>query len=186
MRGKCEITSFIFSHPFTSMFFIAVLTLWKGFSPAEMLLSIVMVCFLPLLPSFVWAIKRKKSVYLENRKERHPFLLISSLLLFTGNAIGSIFNYSLLYTVSLLYGINTLAIFFFNFKIKPSIHIAGISGPVTYLSFCIHPLFSFLYLFSLPVAYARLKLRAHSKKEVLAGFFISIFVTLLLIFANLV
>lgn len=182
----CELISLIFSHPTTSLFFIIFLSFLKNFSLEDIFLSLVIVSLLSISPAFFWAVKNKKSVFLENRKERHPFLLISSLILLAGSGIGKYFGYPLLYITSFLYGINTFAIFLFNFKIKPSVHIAGISGPVTYLTLSFGSVFSLFYLFSLPVGFARLKLKAHSLKEIIAGFFIASFTTWVLVFLKFV
>ncbi len=169
--------SLVFSHPFTASFFILAVYLLIKSSILDVLASIFGISIISVLPSTLWALKNGKSLFIENQKERTPFLFISSLILFAECFFGKIFSLPLLFTISFLYAANTFALFLINFRVKASVHVAGIAGPTTFLVFCFNPLFSLLYLFALPAAISRLKLKAHAKKELIFGFVIPFFVT---------
>lgn len=173
-----EIVSITSSHPFTSLAFIFFIFISKNFSLIEFGLSSIFISVISIIPTILWSIKRKKSIFLENRKERIPLLLLTSIIFLTGAIIGKVFDMEIFYIISMLYAVNTFALFIVNFKIKASIHISGITGPVTYLTLSIAPVFSLLYLFLFPVALARIKMKAHTTKEIIAGFLTSFLVTL--------
>ncbi len=176
--GIYRFISLALSHPFTALFFISIVYFLTKASTLDGITTVLGVSLVPILPSTVWALKKGKSFFMENRKERAPFLLVSSFILLAESVLGKIAGLPLLFTVSLLYGINTLAIFLVNFKMKASVHVAGIAGPVTFLAFCFTPKFAALYLLALPSALSRYKLRAHTEKELVAGFATAFFVTL--------
>ncbi len=176
-----EAISLVFSHPFTSFGFILLLFIFTKSSLLEFMISFIFVSIVSILPTIIWSIKQGKSIFLEDRKDRSLLLFITGIVFMIGTVIGKVIDMKVFFLVSLLYAANTFALFLVNLRIKASIHIAGITGPVTYLVFSVNPLFSILYVFLIPVAYSRIKLNAHVLKEIYAGFIISFLVTLAII-----
>lgn len=60
---------------------------------------------------------------------------------------------------------------------KISLHLAGIAGPVTALSFLLHPLWGLLYFLLLPLGWARIYLKKHTPSQAVLGSLLSAFLT---------
>jgi hypothetical protein len=67
------------------------------------------------------------------------------------------------------YFVNGLVLLAITFKWKISIHTSGITGPVTALVYVIGATMLPLFLALLPVAWARVELKAHTKMQVTVG-----------------
>lgn len=71
------------------------------------------------------------------------------------------------------YIVNGLVLLVITFKWKISIHTSGITSPVTALVYLLGTRMLPLFMLFLPVAWARLELKAHDKKQITAGAVIS-------------
>ncbi len=71
------------------------------------------------------------------------------------------------------YVVNGLVLLVITFKWKISIHTSGITSPVTALVYLLGTRMLPLFMLFLPVAWARLELKAHDKKQITAGAIIS-------------
>lgn len=60
---------------------------------------------------------------------------------------------------------------------KISLHLAGIAGPVTAISFLLHPLWGLLYSLLLPLGWARIYLKKHTPSQAVLGSLLSAFLT---------
>ncbi|HTW55690.1 MAG TPA: hypothetical protein VMG36_04495 [Thermoplasmata archaeon] len=69
----------------------------------------------------------------------------------------------------LAYGVNTLAFLVLSVRWKPSVHASGVTGPATWLALVFGPGALVFFALLVPVAWARLKLRAHTPTELVAG-----------------
>ena len=74
----------------------------------------------------------------------------------------------------LCYGVNTFIMMIINLKWKISIHASGITGPATFLFYSFGLIAIPFFLLVLPVGWARLRLRAHTPAQVLAGALLTI------------
>ena len=77
----------------------------------------------------------------------------------------------------LCYGVNTFIMMIINLKWKISIHASGITGPATFLFYSFGLIAIPFFLLVLPVGWARLRLRAHTPAQILAGALITIAIT---------
>ena len=82
--------------------------------------------------------------------------------------------------ISLAYLFVDIAIMVNNLFWKISIHAAGIAGPTTALVYVFGTKFIFLYIFTALVFYIRLKLKAHTLYQLMAGCAVAIGVTFLM------
>jgi sulfopyruvate decarboxylase TPP-binding subunit len=71
------------------------------------------------------------------------------------------------------YIVNGLVLLVITLKWKISIHTSGITSPVTALVYLLGTRMLPLFMLFLPVAWARLELKAHDKKQITAGAVIS-------------
>jgi len=64
---------------------------------------------------------------------------------------------------------------------KISMHLAGVSGPITALVFLVNPYFAFAYLLLLPIGWARYALKKHTLLQIIIGSLLSIGITYMII-----
>jgi hypothetical protein len=75
------------------------------------------------------------------------------------------------------YFVNAIVMLFISLYWKISIHAVGVTGPITALVFQLGARMLPFFLLMLPLAWARIELKAHNKKQVAAGAIISSFLT---------
>jgi hypothetical protein len=75
------------------------------------------------------------------------------------------------------YFVNAIVMLIITFYWKISIHAVGVTGPITALVFQLGAKMLPFFLLMLPVAWARIELKAHDKKQVAAGAILSSFLT---------
>ena len=75
------------------------------------------------------------------------------------------------------YFVNAIVMLLITLQWKISIHMVGVMGPITALIFELGTKIAPLMLLILPVAWARLELKAHNKKQVAAGAVLSSILT---------
>jgi membrane-associated phospholipid phosphatase len=116
--------------------------------------------------------------YATNRNERFiPFIvtigsyIVGTISLLAVNAPAAITALMACYIV------NGLVLLIITLKWKISIHASGITSPVTALVYLLGTKMLPLFLFFIPVAWARLELKAHTKFQLTAGAIISSILT---------
>nr|MDO8133446.1 hypothetical protein [Candidatus Njordarchaeum guaymaensis] len=82
-----------------------------------------------------------------------------------------------LMVLSLAYVGVTTSIALISFFWKISVHSSGIAGPVTALTYVFGWTAALMYLWLLPIGWARLKLKAHTLPQVLGGGVAATFIT---------
>jgi hypothetical protein len=75
------------------------------------------------------------------------------------------------------YFVNAIVMLVITLSWKISIHMVGVMGPLTALMFQLGTKIAPLMLLLLPVAWARLELKAHNKKQIAAGAVLSSLLT---------
>ncbi|MBU3896345.1 MAG: hypothetical protein KJ697_00200 [Nanoarchaeota archaeon] len=92
------------------------------------------------------------------------------------------FDSRVMFLISLAYIVVSSVSLLVNKFSKLSVHVAGVIGPITALVYVFGLGLIPLYVLVLPVAYARIKLKAHSLMEVLLGVIVGFSVTYLTYF----
>jgi len=136
-------------------------------------------CFLPL---GMVAVMLKKGVitdfYATNRLERFiPFLATITSYVMGTVALVIVEAPTPITALMACYLVNGLVLLVITFKWKISIHASGIASPVTALVYLLGTRMLPLFMLFLPVAWARLELKAHDKKQITAGALISTVLT---------
>ena len=132
-------------------------------------------CFLPMLSVFAFLkFGVISDFYASNKDERFfPFMttigsyLIGLVLLISVNSPGPVTALMASYIV------NGLVMVFITLKWKISIHASGIASPIMALIFFLGSSLIPLVVLVLPVAWARLELKAHSKWQLTMGVVVS-------------
>lgn len=144
-------------------------------------------CILPLLGVVLMLKKRIiKDFYATDRETRIKPFLWSIISYFLGFL--SLYYYKAPLVVTALmacYVVNGIVLLVITLKWKISIHASGITSPITALIYILgRSMLPFLLLL-LPVAWARLELKAHNKLQVTAGAIISSILTWIQMFLYL-
>ena len=143
----------------------------------SMMLGMLFLSILPILPVLYYARKGIVDIDVSDRRMR-PKLFGMAIL---GYSLGAISFYFLegtsLMVLSAAYVCVTSTVAIVSFFWKISVHTAGIAGPVTGLTYVFGWIAALLYLLLLPVAWARLKLKAHSFMQVFSGSIAAVLVT---------
>jgi len=132
-------------------------------------------CFLPL--GMVVAMMKKGLItdfYATNRRERFiPFLAtITSYVMGTVSLV-VVQAPAPITALMACYIVNGLVLLIITLRWKISIHASGVASPVTALVYLLGTRMLPLFMLFLPVAWARLELKAHDKKQITAGALLS-------------
>jgi membrane-associated phospholipid phosphatase len=136
-------------------------------------------CILPLI-LVVYMLKRGiiSDFYANDRNERFiPFM--ATILSYTMGTVALMAVRAPEQITALMacYIVNGVVLLLITMKWKISIHASGIASPVTALVYLLGTRLLPLFLLFLPVAWARIELKAHNKKQVTAGAVISTVLT---------
>jgi hypothetical protein len=136
-------------------------------------------CFLPLI-LVVYMLKRGiiSDFYANDRNERFiPFM--ATILSYTmgTDALMVVQAPEQITALMACYIVNGIVLLLITTKWKISIHASGIASPITALVYLLGTRLLPLFLLFLPVAWARVELKAHDKKQVTAGAVISTVLT---------
>ena len=157
-----------------------------AYSPLPACLAIliggVFLAILPVAPLTLNVLKGNIDVFVSDRKRRPKFYSYAILSYLAGALISHILRVKILTIIHLAYFFVTLSVMIINFKTKISAHASGIAGPVTYIVFFLGLSYAFLYLILIPVAWARIKLKAHTIQQIILGTIVAIIVTFLTCF----
>ncbi len=149
---------------------------------AQMLLIGVTTLFGAILPlSSTYYLVRKgiiPDIYASDRASRtEPFIwAMASYLL----GVTALLYFEAPFAVTALmacYFVNAIAMLLITMSWKISIHAVGVTGPITALVFQLGARMIPFFLLMLPVAWARMELKAHNAKQVIAGAVLSTILT---------
>lgn len=178
-----DLISYFLSPVSIAFYVILILTfsLTKTNNTSEHILllstAIFFLCMTPAIGVLIYTKKGVIDIWVSDRKTRTPFYIIAIIGYIVGLVIFYLINQHEFFVFTLAYLLVTIVLTLLNLKTKMSSHAAGLTGPLTailYL-FGIHalPLFLFLPL----LIWARLKLNAHSRAQLLGGSIIGVIVT---------
>ncbi|MHA1265769.1 MAG: hypothetical protein ACTSRS_11105 [Candidatus Helarchaeota archaeon] len=185
-----QVISFLSISPFQIVVYMAfAFTICETFLDRVILNTIsgIFYLVLPFLPLYYVTKKHKIENYSINREDRLPVLLFQVI-----GFIGASIFYYLYPTFT---GLNTTPLLIFtigytilNFlcipitslgKFKISLHMTGAASSITALVIVMGEWWALLYLFCIPIGWARVKLRAHSPAQVIVGTFLGALVIFL-------
>ncbi len=184
-----KLISYIFSAPLFALYSVVLIALQGGdvFHPLHACTAIL-ICFvyltvLPLLPIIVGSIFGRVDLFVSEREKRARFFLLALLSYTLGILTSQLLGCRGLLIIHASYFIVTLAMMLTTLRTKASVHVAGVMGPATYTVYLLGPSSIWLYLISIPVAWARIKLGAHTITEVALGGGIAVAATILTCYA---
>lgn len=137
------------------------------------------VAVLPLLSTY-YLVRRGiiPDIYASDRTTRtEPFLWAMSSYLMGVTVLLYVDAPFVVTALMACYFVNAIVMLFISLYWKISIHAVGVTGPITALVFQLGARMLPFFLLMLPLAWARIELKAHNKKQVAAGAIISSFLT---------
>ncbi|RLF23400.1 MAG: hypothetical protein DRN15_04280 [Thermoprotei archaeon] len=167
------IISYVFCAPLFSLY-IALLIIFK--EPLDMkwhirlLVSLLTLVVAPTIHIAYARVKGEVDFFVSDKRKRPKFFIAPIIGYIFGAALFHIWGDVLLALYHFCYlVISTTTAFFTIVYAKVSVHMAGITGPITFVVLTIDHRLAPLYLISIPVAWARISTRAHSPREVMLG-----------------
>ena len=159
--------------------FLFLLYLYNNASPSFVCVVLTFGTFVPLLIIILLSKHGVVSdVFVTEREERaKPFAgavisyLVGSLVLWSLNAP------KLVTALMLCYAVNTIVMMLITRRWKISVHASGIAGPTTVLIAAVGAWASILFALLIPVGWARIRLKAHTPMQLLAGALVTIAAT---------
>jgi hypothetical protein len=150
--------------------------------PSSLGLIAITTLFGAILPlSSTYYLVRKgiiPDIYASDRETRtEPFLWAMASYLMGVTALLYVNAPFVVTALMACYFVNAIVMLIITFYWKISIHAVGVTGPITALVFQLGAKMLPFFLLMLPVAWARIELKAHDKKQVAAGAILSSFLT---------
>ena len=147
--------SYIFSAPLMALYSLLVLALFQPgiFSNLTnelgLLFGLLFLTIFPAVPVLIEARRGKVDIFVNNREYRARFFGLALLGYLIGMPIALFYKSRILVFIFLSYLIVTLATAILTFVTKLSVHMAGVTGPITYLVCILGLPFLVLYPFAL-------------------------------------
>ena len=136
-------------------------------------------CILPLLMVYgLLKLNIIKDFYAFEKDTRIIPFLWTTILYLAGAVLLIILEAPLVVTALMAcYFVNGLVLMLITFKWKISIHASGLTGPVTAIVYFLGSTMLPLFLVVIPIAWARLELKAHTIMQITAGAIITTIIT---------
>jgi hypothetical protein len=149
----------------SQMFLIGVTTLFGAILPLSSTYYLVRKGIIP-------------DIYASDRASRtEPFLWAMASYLLGVTALLYLEAPFVITALMACYFVNAIAMLLITLSWKISIHAVGVTGPITALVFQLGANMIPFFLLMLPVAWARIELKAHNAKQVIAGAVLSTILT---------
>ena len=175
-----EANSFVFNAPLIVLITFVILQLYWGSAFSFLIISLLFGSILPF--SFLAYMLKKGSVsdiFASTRKTRIIPLVVTLMNILMGIIFLEILNAPEIFiTFMICLFINTFLIMIITEEWKISIHTASITFPATFLVYKLGAGMIPFFLLILPIAWARIKLRAHNLNQVVAGSLLTICLTM--------
>jgi len=167
--------------PFIALvtFIPLILSQGRGSVPRLIAITAIFGAIIPLTSTF-YMVKRGiiPDVYSSDRRKRvKPFIVAMGSYLMGVAALLVVDAPRGVTALMACYAMNSFILLVITLIWKISIHTSGVAGPVTALVFELGAKMMPLFLLALPVAWARIELKAHNLKQVVAGVLLSTWLT---------
>jgi len=159
--------------------FLALLYPFNSSSPMFVGISLTFGTVIPLAIVYLMSKRGMVSDFLVSNKDERTKPFAGAILSYaTGSLALWLFQAPKLATALMLcYAGNTIIMTLITRLWKISVHASGIAGPTTALIEGFGPWASILFLLLIPVGWARIRLKAHTPSQILAGALVTIVAT---------
>jgi membrane-associated phospholipid phosphatase len=191
MESSCqhlaEKLTLAFSAPTFALIAVIIFSLLSpiGLGPflgegTSILLGALFLSILPIFPIIYYARKGVVDLQVSERRMRPKLFAMAILGYSSGTILFALLSATSLMVLSLAYVGVTTSMALVSFFWKISVHTSGIAGPVTALTYVFGWTAALMYLWLLPIGWARLELKAHTFPQVLGGAVTAALITLVI------
>jgi len=177
-----------FSRIFTPFAVAAIISIiFSWFAPTRVgplmnplsstLVGILTLCVAPLVPVLYSTVTGRTDLNVSDTTKRAPLYALGLIGYAIGMAMFLAFSNRLMFVMALAYLCVGLAMCLITLAWKISAHTAGIAGPTTALVFVFGAWIVPLYALSILMVWARVKLRAHTLSQAVAGLIVATVIT---------
>ena len=146
-------------------------------SLSSALLGILALCVAPFVPVLYSTMSGRTDLDVSDATKRAPLYGLGLIGYAIGIAAFLVLSNRLMFVMSLAYLCVGLAMCLITLAWKISAHTAGVAGPTTALVFVFGIWMVPLYALSIFMVWARVKLRAHTPSQAVAGLIVAIMIT---------
>jgi len=147
----------------------------------DLIIGTLFLSVFPILPILYSAYKGQTDIFVQEQEKRPRFFMAAILCYLIGFFIFYLLKNTILALFLLCYATVTTTIMITTKITKVSVHTAGVAGPTTFMVMMFGIQYCLLYLLLLPIAWARIYLKAHNISQLILGVIISVAVTYLTI-----
>ncbi len=178
-KGIAKVVSYVFSAPLYASYLIIYLILKTKYlmHALSIAFAFLYLSILPVITIVIDSVRGRTDIFVSKVTHRYRYFIHAILAYFAGFLTFMLLGNYFMALFSLTYALNTAVAMALSLRDKVSVHMAAIAGPNTFLTMTLG--IEHLALFTiLPiVAWARLKLGAHTAKQLVVGALASIITT---------
>ncbi|RLE93853.1 MAG: hypothetical protein DRN04_05750 [Thermoprotei archaeon] len=174
-----HIVSAVVSFPVISIAEVVFLSIIEALSPSLILVLFALHVVAPFAPPLIYSkVLKKGDIFVSKREDRIP-LFIPGLLAYLAAAVFFKWKgYMVVAGLELVSFVSTFILFIVSFKWKISIHMASLTLPISYFTLIGYPQALIFSLLVPLLGWARVKVKAHTPLQVLAGSIVGILASL--------
>ena len=177
MRWEKTISK-IFSAPLFSLYLLPFIVQHEtNMDILKIALAVIYLSILPIALLLVDFFRGKTDLFVSKREARSKYFAWATAVYGLGTIHFRVLNNKLIFLFLACYTTVTLSMMLLTYFTKVSVHASGTAGPITYMILVINPMWFLAYIVIPIVAYARIKEKAHTLKEVIIATIVSIIVT---------
>lgn len=169
-RKVAEAVSIVLSFPILSIIEIVVINYIQAFKTVDLIIAVMLHVVTPFFPPLVYSkVLKKGDIFVSKREDRLPLFIPGILAYFIAALYFSGGGYRLMALLEVANLISSLLLFVISFKWKISIHMSSLAIPLFFFTlYGIRQALYFLPLLLL-LGWARIKVKAHTLGQVIAG-----------------
>jgi hypothetical protein len=141
---------------------------------SNIVIGLIFLVLIPIGSNFYF---NKKVIDILKKEDRIKPYLISIVSYLTSSAIFWLLNSHVMFLISMSYLFVASVVSVVNIFWKISAHTAGVAGPTTALVYVYGTTLLPIYVLTLLTFWVRLKMKAHSISQLIAGIIVAIFIT---------
>lgn len=174
-----HIVSAVVSFPVISIAEVVFLSIIEALPPSLILVLFALHVVAPFAPPLIYSkVLKKGDIFVSRREDRIPLFIPGLLAYLVAAIFFKLEGYMFVAGLELVSFISTFTLFVVSFKWKISIHMASLTLPISYFTLIGYPqVLAFSILVPL-LAWARVKVRAHTPIQVLAGSIVGVIASL--------
>lgn len=180
--NSASVISLIFNPAVTAAFTFLILLYPLQSIQTFLMLMATCVTFGTMIPLVMMLQLTKSGVIsdfnVSERKQRtRPFLGAAASYFAGGGVLLLMRAPTIITALMLCYAGNTIIMLLITLRWKISIHASGVAGPTTALVYSLGVFAAVFYILLIPVGWARMRLRAHTPWQILAGASVTVIAT---------